>query len=63
MQWEFWGTVGTNFHFIFCSNETKITVRSQVLSNYLLNSVGVEKVFALFFPEKSIDFKDGFDIN
>lgn len=46
------GAVGTNFHFIFCSNETKITVRSQVLSNYLLNSVGVERVFALFFPEK-----------
>lgn len=56
------GAVGTNFHFIFCSNETKITVRSQVLSNYLLNSVGVERVFALF-SRKNIDFKDGFDIN
>lgn len=46
--------MGTNFHFIFCSNETKITVRSQVLSNYLLNSVGVERVFApsAFFQEK-----------
>lgn len=52
MRWECWGAVGTNFHFIFCSNETKITVRSQVLSNYLSNSVGVERVFALFFQKK-----------
>lgn len=52
MQWECWGAAGTNFHFIFCSNETKITVRSQVLSNYVLNSVGVEGVFALFSRKK-----------